>query len=79
MTSPCGCTGFLHSTACSDQNVLDPFGAIRDAEQRELARGMMHVHLKDLHYSYNQLEQWFSSKRLFELIEDVRKLVRPRG
>ncbi len=44
-TSPdrikCGCTGFFHSTACSDQNPLDPFGSILLPEHRERVRTML--------------------------------------
>lgn len=31
---PCGCRGFFHNTGCSDQNPLDPFGAISNPDNR---------------------------------------------
>lgn len=36
----CGCRGFFHAHACSEQNPLDPFGAIITPEHRERVREM---------------------------------------
>lgn len=43
-TAPCGCTGFLHDCGCSDQNVIDPLGAILDGDHRDAVRTLLVRH-----------------------------------
>lgn len=38
---PCGCQGFFHSSACSDQNPLDPLSSISNPDNRERVRAII--------------------------------------
>lgn len=42
----CGCRGFFHGNACSDQNVIDPFGSILNPEHRHAVRAMAATHFR---------------------------------